>query len=406
MQSTRVASGNAESSRAWLVLLGSGLGIFSGAASVAYYTFGIFLPEIISDTRWSGREVAAAIGPALVAVALVAPLAGSAIDKFGSRTIVLIGAPAAAIGFAIVGLVPTTSSGFAIAMTALFLLYFAGSPMPYARLVAAWFGKRQGMALGVMFAFGSFGIAFWPLYAARLINQYGWRRAYVVIGITVASIFLLTAVFLLKDPPKTVILEQSSSASSLSVREAIRKSRFWKLAAIFLVITAVIGGAAVVFPVILRMRHADSQTSATIMAVIGFGMFAGRLAMGPLLDRFYSPTLTICVTSVALLSFAITAWTSSVHALFVAAGFLGLSLGSEYAVAAYMTLRCFGLGSFGSIYGLILAATSLGGAAGPAILGAALVSGIEVSTICFSAMAVLVIPLVLLKSFHRKDFCF
>lgn len=80
--------------RAWLVLLGASLCIFAGNAAVPYYTFGVFLPEILADTGWSGPVVAAAVGPGLLAAAVMAPLAGMASDRFGVRSIILFGAPA------------------------------------------------------------------------------------------------------------------------------------------------------------------------------------------------------------------------------------------------------------------------------------------------------------------------
>jgi len=54
--------------RAWAVLLGASLCMFCGTPAVAYYTSGVFLPEIIADTHWSAAAVAGAIGPgALIA---------------------------------------------------------------------------------------------------------------------------------------------------------------------------------------------------------------------------------------------------------------------------------------------------------------------------------------------------
>lgn len=392
--------------RAWLVVLGASLCIFSGNAAVPYYTFGVFLPEILSSTHWSGPAVAAAIGPGLLAASIMAPLAGMASDRFGVRPVVIIGGAAIAVGFAVLGLLTTSTDGFVAAMVLTYVLYFAGSPVPHARLLAGWFDKRRGMALSIMFASGSIGIALWPQYAALLIAHLGWRHAYVAMGGSAALIVLLAGLFLLKDPPAPPAGSVSAGSQALPgllVREALGTVGFWKLSAVFLLLTAVLGGSAVVFPLILRMKGADPAAAASIMSVIGIAMFAGRLSLGLTLDRFFAPHITICITIVGMLAFAIMIVADGVPALFVAAAFLGFGLGSEYAVTAYITSRTFGVRSFGAIYGLITTATSIGAALGPSILGAALVSSISVGTIAAVAVAVLVVPILLLLSVSRGD---
>lgn len=392
--------------RAWLVLLGASLCIFSGNAAVPYYTFGVFLPEILSSTQWSAAAVAAAIGPGLLAASVVAPLAGMASDRFGVRAIIIIGGPAIAAGFAILGLASASANGFVAAMILTYVLYFAGSPVPHARLLSGWFDKRRGMALSIMFASGSIGIALWPPYAALLIEHLGWRHAYVAMGASAAAIVLVAGLFLLKDPPPPHLKSPgigNDALNGLPVRDALRTVRFWKLSAVFLLLTAVLGGSAVVFPLILRMKGADPTAAASIMSVIGISMFAGRLSLGLTLDRFLAPRVTIFITIISMLAFAIMIASDSVQALFVAAAFLGFGLGSEYAVTAYMTSRAFGVRSFGAIYGLITTATSIGAAVGPAILGAALVSSIGVSTIAVAALAVLLVPVLLLLTISRND---
>ncbi|WP_331158085.1 MFS transporter [Steroidobacter sp.] len=395
--------------KAWWVLLGASLCIFSGSASVAYYTFGVFLPEIIAATKWSGPALAATIGPGLLAASVVAPLAGMACDKFGVRAIVLIGAPAIGIGFAILGMAPTSAGGFAAATILMYLLFFAGSPVPYARMLSGWFDTRRGMALSIMFASGSIGIACWPQYAAFLIAHLGWRHAYVAMGGSAAAVVLFAALFMLKDPPGAGSTSDSGATAGrtgLLVREALRTVRFWKLCAVFMLLTAVLGGTAVIFPVILRMQGADPSAAASIMSVIGIAMFVGRLSLGLTLDRFFAPYVTLCISIISTLAFVIMILGGSTKTLFAAGAFLGFGLGAEYAVTAYIVSRAFGIRSFGSIYGLITTATSIGAAIGPAVLGAALVSSVGIRTLSFAALAVLLVPILLLLTVSRKDLPF
>ncbi|MBD3759315.1 MFS transporter [Rhizorhabdus sp.] len=391
--------------RAWWILLGASLCVFSNSAPVAFYTFGVFLPEIIAQTHWSAQLVAAAIGPGLLAAAATALLAGRACDRFGIRRIILAGAPLAAIGLALVGLAPRSAAQFTAAIVLMFLLYFVGTPVPYAKLLSGWFDRRRGLALSMMFASSSIGIAFWPPFAAFLIQRMGWRGAYVALGLTAASLILIAALFLLKDPPtsRPSTIEKHGEEPGLVLSQALRTAKFWKISFIFFLLTGVLGGTAAIFPFVLRTQGADPTTAASIMSAVGGFMFLGRLSLSITLDRFFAPYVTVWITAVSMVAFVIMMIVTTLPALFVAAAFLGFGLGCEYAVTAYMVSRAFGLRSFGSIYGLITLLTTLGAALGASLLGSALVSSIGIATLAGVALAALSPAILLLITLRRAD---
>jgi MFS family permease len=407
--------------RAWGVLLGASLCMFCGTPAVVYYTFGVFLPEIIAATHWSGAAVAAAIGPGTLIAAVAAPVIGRMSDKFGVRVVAMLGGPALAIGLSSLGLFPQSARGFQGWTMLMWLLAFSGSPVPYAQALTGWFDRRRGMAISIMFCSGAIGIALWPPYAAFLITHLGWRHAYVVMGVSAGAVIFLAGLFLLKKAPSAVntaaaanvstvaakpIADGPSRPSGLLAGEALKTSRFWKTAAIFLLLTAVLGGTAATFPVILRQRGADAQTAAAIMSVIGVSMFLGRVLLGLMLDRWFAPRITIAITIVPILGFLLLMFGSGKLAFFAAAAFLGFGLGSEYAVAAYMISRAFGFRAYGAIYGLISVATNIGAAAGPAVIGVSLVVGIGARTIFSSAIALLMVAIVILLTLGKKDLPF
>lgn len=393
--------------RAWRVLLGASLCMFCGSPAVVYYTFGVFLPEIIGATHWSGAAVAAAIGPGTLITVITVPVIGWASDKFGVRALAMVGGPAFAIGLACLGLGPHSPRAFEGWMMLMWVLAFAGSPVPYAKALTGWFDKRRGLAIGIMFCCGALGIAAWPSYAALLIAHFGWRHAYAVMGASAGVVVFLSGLLLLKNAPAEVSVgDGPARRSGLLAGEALRTTRFWKTAAIFLLLTAVLGGTAVNFPVILRQRGADAQTAAAIMSVIGVSMFLGRVLLGLMLDRWFAPRITIAITIVPILAFVLLMVGSSKVAFVAAAAFLGFGLGSEYAIAAYMISRAFGFRAFGAIYGLISVATNIGAAVGPAVIGVSLVDGIGTRTVFCSAIALLVLAILILLTLGKKDLPF
>lgn len=391
--------------RAWAVLIGACLCMFCGTPAVVFYTFGVFLPEIIADTGWPPAAVAAAIGPGALIVALMAPFVGRMSDRWGVRPMAIAGGIAFGLGVALLGIVPNSSGTYTALTMIMYVTSFAATPIVYAHAMTAWFDRRRGMAIGLIFASGALGIALWPRYAALLIEGVGWRQAYVVMGATAGSVILLSGLVLLRNPPHTENSGASQAAVGMTVSEAARTGLFWKIALVFTLLSAVLSGAAVHFPVILRQHGADAQSAAAIMSVIGISMLVGRVLLGFLLDRFFAPHLTIGITIISILAFVLLLGTGG-GGLILAAALLGFGLGSEYAEVAYVVSRAFGYRAFGAIYGLVTLATGIGLAAGPALLGVSLVSGVSGSLIYGTSAILLVIPILVLLTIRRSDLAF
>lgn len=395
------------SDRAWGVLLGAALCMFCGQSGVGYYTFGVFQPEIVADTGWPASAVAAAIGPGVLIAGLAAVLVGRACDRWGVRTVTLAGGPAYALGLALLGLAPTSARSFTAILMLMWLLAFAGSPIPYSHAVTSSFDRRRGLALGIIFCAGALGIAFWPPLAARLIAVYGWRHAYVIMGSISGAVVLSSAIILLKSAPDARSARSTvRSAAEPTVGTALRTTRFWKICAIFLILSGVLGGTAVNLPVILRHNGAQAQAAAAILTVVGVGMFLGRLILGAFLDRWFAPHVIMAITAVSMIAFAILLSSTDKAAFVAAAACIGIGLGAEFAAAAYIVSRAFGFSSFGAIYGLVMLASVIGAAIGPAVIGPAVVRGVAVPIIYGTELAALALAIVILTTLRRADLPF
>lgn len=383
-----------------MAMLGACLCMFCGQPPVAMYTFGVFVPEIADVTSWPAASIAAAIGPGALVAALLSPLVGAACDRFGTRKMALVGGPAFGFGLVMVGLAPQSPAAFLFYTVVMWTLSFAGSPVPYAQMVTALISERRGLALSLMFACGALGIAVWPPYAAYLIGTVGWRLAYVWLGLSAGTGIFVAALFLLRDVPTR---SQASTAIGMTVREALKTARFWKIAVVFLLLTGVLAGAAVNLPVILRRQGFDPQTASFILSVTGISMLVGRLALGPLLDKFFAPYVAIGIIMVPVLGISLLIADDGRATIIVAASLIGIGLGSEFNAAAYIVGRAFGQKSFGAIYGLITLFYGLGGASGPAALGVALVRTVSASVVFTLCLMLLFVAALLLATMKRTD---
>jgi predicted MFS family arabinose efflux permease len=276
----------------------------------------------------------------------------------------------------------------------------------YAQIATRWFTRRRGLSLSLIFACTSLGVAFWPPLAAKLIDIYGWRIAYVTLGTAAGSIILLSALFLLRDPPAVAHAGSDAVAPGSSLPEALRSGTFWVLMAVFVILTGVLAGITVNLPVILRQQGIPPLSAASVMAVVGAAMFVGRLSAGLMLDRWFSPFVTAGFTLLPIAGLAALLVDLSPTTLYLAAVFLGLGLGSEMDAAAYIVSRAFGVRWFGAIYGVITLGYGLSSAIGPATAGAALSSGVSPRTVFAIGLAMLVPALILLLGLRRRHLPF
>jgi MFS family permease len=122
---------------------------------------------------------------------------------------------------------------------------------------------------------------------------------------------------------------------------------------------------------ILQDRGADPMKAAGVASLVGLFSLVGRLGTGMLLDRYPASLVGAGAFLLPILaSLLLLFWGENGVAQSVAAAVVGLTLGSEIDVIAYLAVRHFGLENFGILYGSLLTAGSLGSAFGPLIAAA------------------------------------
>jgi MFS family permease len=114
--------------------------------------------------------------------------------------------------------------------------------MGYSRAVSTWFDKRRGLALALLMAGVGTGAMVFPPIAQALIAGYGWRAAYIVLGLLVLLLGLpLTALFVRERPRDNV--ERRTVLDGLTVAQGLRSRTFWILIATLLLNSASMNGA-------------------------------------------------------------------------------------------------------------------------------------------------------------------
>jgi len=365
----------------WWVVAIAALGLFFSEPTIGVYSFSVFLKAVSKDFHVGRGAIALAFTFHNICTALVTPIVGYMIDRFGAKRVVVPATALVGITAICARLIGATLWQYYLFYLVLGVLGPASGPVPYGAVISRWFDRHRGLALGLM-SFGS-GLAAmaYPPVAQNLIEHLGWRSAYAILGAGVLLVPILILPVFLKDDPRcggylpdgTVANSYSmvsSPAEGLVWRQVWRSRTFWLLMTIFFLAGCSAHACVLHLAALLSDRGASSQAAANSVSIIGVAMLFGRTGSGYFLDRFFAPRFCGLLFGQSAVGIAILAAGASGTVAIAAAFMVGLAFGSEVEVIAFLVSRYFGLRSFGVIYGFGFSSFVLSGALGTYLMGA------------------------------------
>jgi MFS family permease len=363
----------------WWVVLACAVGLFWGPP-VSVFSFPVFLKPLMQAFHVGRAAVSLGFTLHLVATAVSAPALGWFIDRFGTRRVIV----STVVIFGLVLISMQTLSGgighFYFRCVAMGLVSSGGGPIAYGNVVSLWFDRHRGLALGLTMVGIGVGAIVMPSFAQFLIARFGWRTAYAILGSAVLLIATPVVAAVLKEKPQDLGLlpdgaevRQATALSEvpvqgLSAREAWHSTTFWLMVSAFFLVSASVQGCLVHTTAMLSDRGINAQTAALGSSLVGAALLMGRVGTGYLLDRLFAPRIAAVFFGGAALGICLL-WLGTTPVAFAGAFLVGLGLGAEVDIIAYLTSRYFGLRAFGKIYSSAFAAFALAGALGPFIMG-------------------------------------
>ena len=353
----------------WKIVLAGFFGVMVSFAAVVPYTFGLFLKPLSLAFGWHREALSAGFSIAALTVAAASPGLGFLLDRFGPRRIILPCIVVFSCAYASLALLTPHLIHFYLVFFVIGLVGNGTAYLGYSRAISTWFDRRRGLALSIMLAGGGCGAMILPVIAQAVITHYGWRTAFVVLGVLALTLgFPLTAWFVRERP----FAEQDvrvSVAVGESVKTALGSRIFWIIAATVCLYAISVNGAIAHLSALLTDRGVSTQGAAYSIAIIGGTGLIGRVLTGVFLDRFFGPRvsqtmLLMTVAGIVLLSVAHT-----LTAGLTAAALIGFSMGSEGDITPYLLSRYFGLKRLSTLYALTWTAYAIGGATGPLMVG-------------------------------------
>jgi MFS family permease len=345
-------------------------------ASGLYFSFPIFFVALLEEFGWSRGATAAAFSISSVTQGLLSPIVGMLVDRLGPRRIMLGGACLLGSACALSSQIGSLWSLYTVTGVLAAAGVCAVSWVPTGALIARWFTERRSSMMGLAFSGMGAGVLVIGPLAQWLIEGYGWRAAYLVLG--VGTLLVLVPVIWLGVREAPVVAAPNRGAmggpapwpatAGGEIGDALRTPAFWALfcaylctpLAVFSVVTHQVAFAVDQgFP---RLLVAGIFGLTGLLSVVGrivFGIAADRIGRAP------SATISYACTAVGTLCLlGLEVW-PHVAALYAYAFFFGLGFGARGPIITAIAVDLFPGRRFGVIYGILSVGNGIGGGIAP-----------------------------------------
>jgi MFS family permease len=355
----------------WRVVLAACLGVMAGFGSLFVYTFNVFVKPLSAAFGWNREAISLGFGLAAITLGLISPLLGRWIDRFGPRRIIL---PCMTVyGCAIISLSLLHSHlwQFYVTCILLGLVGNGAAHLAYSRSISTWFQQRLGMALAFVMVGAGLGAMILPVVAQTIISRYGWRGAYLSLGVLALLLGLPLSWRYIVE--RGAVRQESAPVahSGVTWQQGLRSFAFWIIVAVLFVSSISMNGAITHLSALLTDRGITPGDAALCASLLGGSSVLGRVGVGWLLDRFFGARVALVVSLITAAGIFLLAHASSFPAGCFAASLIGVGAGGEAAITPYLLTRYFGLRAFSTLYGLTWTFYAAAGAIGPVILGRA-----------------------------------
>jgi MFS family permease len=359
-------------------IVAAGFTILFSLHGVIINTFGVFLKPVSDSMGWEGRTaMSAALGIGAITMAVGSPFVGRCLDTFGARKTMVTGCVLCGAGIGFVGGATETWQIYLLfAVVGVGLA--AATSIPVSLLIANWFTRKRGIAMGSAFMGTSLGGMVMNPVNTALLQAYGWRKSYIILGIAMTLVTVPVVLLLVRTRPSEMNLlpdgdepvkREIEILPGQSLQEAVRTYAFWFIAANMFLTNFMANAIGVhCVPYLTDIGHSP------MIAAVGYGlslgfMTVGKIGLGLQADRMGARMTFVFSAVMTSIGIGILMLASPIWVVMLFAFVYGYPQGGPLTLTPMVTADCHGLASFGAIFGLQTFFSIFGAAIGPIVIG-------------------------------------
>jgi sugar phosphate permease len=376
----------------WILLAALFVG-YTTTNGIVINTLPLLYPVLQAELGFTTQQVTF---PATIQFALTAVLAlffGVLLEKYSPRMIMVSGGVLIALGLAAFSFIQTTV-GMLLVYVMLAVGLTAGGIVSSMFLIARWFRRYRGRAVGILLMGSSFGTILFPPLAGALMNSIGWRSMLIVLAaITLALVAALFFIVIRNRPedlgtaPDGIESAQGEGteahgsaqavgqavgiARGVTLAEAAKTPVFYMLcfvtAAMWFCIVGTINNQTLYF-----RDLGVAELAPRALSVFGLAAMIGKLLFGWLSDSFSKKIIMLAAAVNLLLgALMLRAMAASPQTmLFPYAVVFGLGFSGAFTMIQVLVAEYYAGASYGRILGVFTFVDTMAGAFGIQTLSA------------------------------------
>jgi MFS family permease len=374
----------------WIIVA---VGFVTMAIGVSARTaFSLLFPPILDEYGWERGVTAGVFSFGFFVSAMLSPLVGRLMDRRGPRVVIEMGVVVMAAGLM---LAPFARLPWHLYATLGALVGGGGNCLGYtgqSLFLPNWFVRRRGLAASLTFSGVGVGSIVLLPWLQSLIARAGWRAACWTLGLLVLGVLVPLNLLLKRSPadlglqpdgdttsPRAAaserlkVVDPAWAAVDWTLTRALRTARFWWIAigyffGLFAWYAVQVHQTKYLVEIGFSPTHA-----AWALGFVSLVAVPGQIALGHLSDRIGREwvwtigSLGFVLCLLALLALRRAPTEPLLWFMVAAQGMLGYSLTS---VLGAIPAEIFAGRHYGTVFGTLMLAAIVGGAAGPWATGA------------------------------------
>ncbi len=358
----------------WWIVAASFILLFLYAGA-GFYSFSIFIEPLETHFGWSRSAISFAMSIYLMGHGLVAPVIGRLIETHGPKKILTFCVIGSGASFIIVSF--TNSIRFFYFAYALLSITTTGiGYVPVSCVLARWFIKKRGLAIGI----SMMGISLGGLTMAPIVNYlnetFTWRYSFICMGFMVWILALPLTLFIIKGSPREKGLLPDNDPCSDTPQDTLPENQGWPLSAAlrsrpfpWIALTFLLAPLAQMgvlqhqVPLITRIGISSSAAATALGLTAGLGGL-GKLSFGWISQKIPFHYAAMICFGLQALGLFILLNADSLAMVWIYVFLFGFAMGGVVVLMPLVVGHFFGLAAFGTIMGILSLIQAVGYAGG------------------------------------------
>lgn len=257
-----------------------------------------------------------------------------------------------------------------------------GATIPVSVLITNWFEEKRGLCMGIAVAGSGVGGMILTPIVTWLLAAYGWRTAYLIVGIIILVCIVPFSAFVFRLHPEEKGLkpygsdsiegsrsEEKKPVSGLSYAETLKKPRFWLLCITIVLVAIVINAIVVNLVPLLTDMGAPGKAITASVSLAGMFIIIGKIVSGRVFDKLGITAGIILLMACTTVQFLFLYRPTSSMFCMLFIGFHGLGAPAANLLPAIVIGPLFGDRDYAAKYGITSLCAALGAALSSFVAG-------------------------------------